>query len=147
MRVLTILLTLPLLLACSGETAAPATADAAEVAKPVMLGGVDLNQPLRVIGTEPFWAVEITPDTLTYSGVERPEQVFLTPGADVQGTTAVYAVENEGESSIKVTVMATECSDGMSDRIYPLTAMVEIGDETLNGCGQSVAAMMAEPRP
>lgn len=147
MRVLAVLLTLPLFLACSGETAAPETADAVEVAAPVMLGSVDLNQPLRAIGTEPFWAVEITPATLTYSDVDRPEQAFPSPGPDIQGTTAVYAVENGGEPSMTVTLMTTECSDGMSDRIYPLTAMVEIGDETLNGCAQSVAAMMAEPRP
>lgn len=147
MRVLAVLLTLPLFLACSGETSAPETADAAEVAEPVMLGSVDLNQPLRAIGTEPFWAVEITPATLTYSGVDRPEQTLPSPGPDVQGTTAVYVVETEGEPSMTVTLMTTDCSDGMSDRIYPLTAMVEIGDETLNGCAQSVAAMMAEPRP
>ncbi|MBB5747347.1 COG3650 family protein [Brevundimonas variabilis] len=145
MRVLAVFLTLPLLLACSGETSAPGPAEA--VAEPVMLGGVDLNQPLRAIGTEPFWAVEITPAALTWSGVERPELTVANPGPDVQGTTAVYAVEAAAGASMTVTLMATECSDGMSDRLYPLTATVEIGDETLNGCAQSVSALAVEPRP
>ena len=34
-------------------------------AEPRALAGVDLDQPLRVLGTEPFWAVEITPAGLT----------------------------------------------------------------------------------
>ena len=147
MRILAVLLVLPLFLACSGETSAPGASAETEAAEPVMLGDVDLNQPLRAIGTEPFWAVEITPATLTYRGVDRPEQAFDSPDPDVQGTTAVYEVENEGGATMTITLMTTECSDGMSDRIYPLTAMVEIGDEALNGCAQSVAAMMAEPRP
>ena len=40
------------------------------------------------------------------------------------------------------TLIATECSDGMSDRIYPLTARVVIGEETLQGCAASTAAIM-----
>ena len=30
-------------------------------AEPRALAGVDLDQPVHVLGTEPFWAVEITP--------------------------------------------------------------------------------------
>ena len=147
MRTLVVLLTLPLLVACSGQTSAPASSEDADAAEPLMLGSIDLNQPLRAIGTEPFWAVEMTPANLTYSGVDRPEQAFPNPGPDIQGTTAVYAVEIAGGSSMTVTLMTTECSDGMSDRLYPLTATVEVGDETFNGCAQSVAALAAEPRP
>ena len=46
------------LTACSQPTAEKAPAAAAEART---LAGVDLDQPLRVLGTEPFWAVEITP--------------------------------------------------------------------------------------
>jgi uncharacterized membrane protein len=31
----------------------------------------------------------------------------------------------------------------MSDRLYPLTARVRIGEETLTGCAASVAAIMS----
>lgn len=147
MRVLAILLTLPLFLACSGETSAPAAPAEVEAAEPIMLGGIDLNQPLRALGTEPFWGLDITPATLTYTGVDRPEQAVPNPGPEVMGTTAVYEAMVEGASAMTVTLMATECSDGMSDRVYPLTATVEIAEETLNGCAQSVAALNAEPRP
>ncbi len=109
-----------------------------EPAEPAVLGGVDLGQPLRALGTEPFWAVEITPDTLTYSGVDRPERRASHTGPTVQGTTAVYTGA-VGDDALVVTLMATECSDGMSDRTYPLAARVEVGGETLIGCAASLA--------
>ena len=133
--------------ACS--PAPETTAEAAPTAAPapIILGGVDLSQPLRALGTEPFWGVAITPEALVYSGVDRPEQRASNPGPEVQGTTAVYATATDTGAAMVVTIIATECSDGMSDRVYPLTARVELGEETLNGCAQSAAALDAEPRP
>ena len=144
--------------ACSPSAETPPEAAPTAPADPIMLGGVDLNQPLRALGTEPFWGVAITPEALVYSGVDRPEQRASNPGPEVQGTTAVYtatldqgsgssSAERDSPSIMVVTIIATECSDGMSDRVYPLTARVELGEETLNGCAQSAAALDAEPRP
>lgn len=110
-------------------------------AQPRTLAGVDLDQPLRVLGTEPFWTVEITPTGLTYSGVDRPEQKAANPGPTLQGTVAVWTTATEAQTPLVVTLMATDCSDGMSDRTYPLTAKVEIGGESLTGCAAAVAAI------
>ncbi len=52
----------------------------------------------------------------------------------VQGTTAVFTVTTDKNNALVVTLIDTDCSDGMSDRLYPLTAKVEIGGETLSGC-------------
>lgn len=148
-----VILVLPFgLAACSpsGDTPAETPPVAAE---PVMLGGVDLNRPVRALGTEPFWGVEITPQALVYSGVDRAERRASNPGPLVQGTTAVYAAmidngaERDGPGMMVVTLIATECSDGMSDRTYPLTARVELGEETLNGCAAPTAAVTARPAP
>lgn len=147
MRALALVLALPLLFACSGEASAPEATAPSEATEPVMLAGVDLNQPVRAVGTEPFWGLDITVDALTYSGVDRTEQTAPNPGPQVQGTTAVYAAETAKGTTLTVTLIATECSDGMSDRMYPLTARIEIGDETLNGCAQSAAVLTAEPKP
>ncbi len=116
-------------------------------AEPAVLAGVDLNQPLRALGTEPFWGVDISPDGLVYSGVDSPELRAANPGPTVQGTTAVYASATEDGTALVVTLMATECSDGMSDRTYPLTARVELGGQTLNGCAATQAFLNSEPRP
>ena len=123
--------------ACSDatvETPAPA-----QPAEPAVLGGVDLNRPLRALGTEPFWGVDITPDGLVYTAVDSPEIRAANPGPTVQGTTAVYASATEDGTALVVTLIATECSDGMSDRTYPLTARVELGGQTLNGCAADYA--------
>jgi uncharacterized membrane protein len=124
------------------EVTAPAPAP-----EPTTLGGVDLAQPLRAIGTEPFWSVEITPDALAYSAVDSSGMRADNPGPTIQGTTAVYAAAGSDGTALVVTLIATECSDGMSDRVYPLTARVEVGPQTLNGCAASVAFLNSEPRP
>ena len=127
--------------ACSDESAPIETPPPAAV----VLNGVDLSQPLRALGTEPFWAVAINPDALVYSGVDRPEQRAPNSGPQVIGTTAVYAGTTDAGQPIEVTLMATDCSDGMSDRTYPLTARVVIGTETLSGCAATAAALTAAP--
>jgi len=134
--------------ACSEPTEPTAAAPPAATA-PVVLGGVDLNQPLRALGTEPFWGVDITPQALVYSGLDRPEQRLTNPGATVQGTTAIYAGTTDKGSALELTLIATECSDGMSDRTYPLTVKLVIGPatapETLNGCAIPTALLATTP--
>ena len=132
------------LTACSQPTAEKAPAAAAEART---LAGVDLDQPLRVLGTEPFWAVEITPAGLTYSGIDRPEQKAANPGPALQGTVAVWTTETEAKAALVVTLTATDCSDGMSDRTYPLTAKVEIGDDELTGCAAPASMLTTQPAP
>ena len=104
----------PLVLALAACTQAeePAAPPAPPEPAPV-LGGVDLAQPVRALGTEPFWSVELT------------------------GTEMADGVE------LRVTLVATECSDGMSDRTYPLTAMVKVGEQELAGCAAASAAIMS----
>ncbi len=142
-----VLLAAPLVLlvaACSQGTTEKAEAPA-DAPTPVSLGGVDLGQPLRALGTEPFWSVEITKDAMVYTGVDREEQRAANPQPVVQGTTAVYTAATEDGAEMVVTLIATECSDGMSDRIYPLTARVEMGEVSLNGCAASQAFLNSQP--
>jgi len=109
------------------------------------VGGVDLAQPARALGTEPFWSVEITPEALVYSGVDRPEQRLANPGAKVSGSTAVIAAKDAAGEPLVVTLTAGECSDGMSDGVYPLNAEVKVGAETLKGCAASEAFFRTAP--
>lgn len=134
------------LAACSQGTSEP-SAPPADAAPPAVLAGVDLNQPLRAVGTEPFWGLEVTPQTLSWSGVDQPARTAANPGAALQGTTAIYRTETSDKTLLVVTLIATECSDGMSDRTYPLTARVELGDQSFNGCAASQAFFDAAPKP
>ena len=80
---------------------------------------------------------------MVLEGVDQPEQRAPNRGVTVQGTVATFTTTTNQNQPLNVSLMATECSDGMSDRTYPLTARVEIGDQTLNGCAASTAAIMA----
>jgi uncharacterized membrane protein len=140
------LLTILAALAACSDPAPPAEPPAPAPTAAV-LGGVDLSQPVRAIGAEPFWSVEITPETLAYSAVDSAGLRAANPGPTIQGTTAVYAAAASDGTALVVTLIATECSDGMSDRTYPLTARVEVGQQTLNGCAASVAFLGSAPQP
>jgi len=128
------------LAACSQPADAPAAPEPAPEPGPV-LAGVDLSQPLLARGNEPFWAVELTGSELVYSGADRPEQRAPQNPPVVQGTMAVWESTTGAGAPIKVTLTATDCSDGMSEVSYPLTALVEIGDEPLMGCAATVSAL------
>jgi uncharacterized membrane protein len=116
-------------------------------AGPIVLGGVELSQPLRAMGTEPFWGVEIKPDELVYSGVDRPAMMMANPGPSLRDGNVVIAARDTDGQAFTVTLRETECSDGMSDRVYPLEAEILYKGETLKGCANSQAALDALPKP
>ena len=126
--------------ACSNPEPAAAPAEPAAPGAAV-LGGVDLTQPLRALGTEPFWSVELTADRLAYDSPEGGETTASRPDMVLQGTVAGFEGVTDKGSTLSLTLTATECSDGMSDRTYPLTAIVKLGDRTLTGCAASSAAL------
>ncbi|WP_262422245.1 hypothetical protein [Brevundimonas denitrificans] len=75
-----------------------------------------LTEPLRALGTEPFWAVNIDGDGLVYSGVDRPEERAPNAGPQMAGTTAMWSGQTDQGRVLSVTLIETPCSDGMSDR-------------------------------
>jgi uncharacterized membrane protein len=132
-----------LALAACSPSEEPDQPDAPSEQPAPVLGGVDLGQPVRALGTEPFWNVELTGTEMVYTAADAPEQRAPQPGPVVQRTTATYEAETADGTDLRVTLIATECSDGMSDRTYPLTAMVKVGDVDLTGCAASTAAVMS----
>lgn len=111
---------------------------------PPVLGGVDLAQPVRALGTEPFWSVELAGTEMVYTPLDPQARAHAPqPNPVVQGTTATYETETADGTALRVILVATECSDGMSDRTFPLTAMVKLGDLDLTGCAASAAAVMS----
>ena len=130
--------------ACDREPAphAPAAAPAEPSHR---LAGVDLGQPVKAVGNEPFWSVMLDGTTMTYGGLDRPEQRAPQPAPRIQGTIATFTGQTASRKALKVTLIATECSDGMSDRTYPLVARVEVGDETLTGCAAANASFTTAP--
>lgn len=94
---------------------------------------------LDVLGTEPFWGLQIRETQISFSTPE-PSDSAAGPnkGGVMQGDTAVWE-SVLGDKPLKVALTQGECSDGMSDLKYPLTAEVTVGDKTYKGCAVKTA--------
>jgi uncharacterized membrane protein len=108
-----------------------------------VLGGVDLGSPVRLIGTEPFWGVDIDQNGLKFTGVDRVDRQAPPVAPVVEGSGAVWNARVGDGASLVVSLSVKACSDGMSDRVYPLEAEVRLGEETLRGCADNLAKIMS----
>jgi uncharacterized membrane protein len=122
-----------ILTACSAESPRPPT-DSSAVAPIDSMITVLTAEPLRVLGTEPFWALDvdsaglrfITPDDT--SGIRFPPVVPISVG-----DTVIWAGQAE-RAAIEARIWPDKCSDGMSDREYPYAARVTVAGTTYRGC-------------
>lgn len=110
------------------------------------LGGVDLGKPVRALGTEPFWGVEVSLDAIVFTGVDRADFQAEGPVLRMAGAGAVFSAKDAAGAEIILTLKPDKCSDGMSDFVYPLSAEVKVGGETLVGCAASQTVMGERPR-
>ena len=95
--------------------------------------GIGEDAVLIVNGTEPFWGARIANGTLNYSTPENidGQEIAVTRFAGRGGLS--FSGELDGEA-LDLAVTPGECNDGMSDRIYPFTATMQIGSRQLMGC-------------
>ena len=93
--------------------------------------------------------VEFHPFAMVFDPQWTPRHDYFAEGLRLPTLDRILAVFGITiyETPLNVMLIATECSDGMSDRVYPLTARVEIGDDTLTGCAASKSAIMVQPAP
>lgn len=93
---------------------------------------------ITAVGTEPFWDLEVGPSEDGY------EANFSS--ADTQDSTRFAVTRFAGNNGLgfsgewrdgvfSLALTPGDCSDGMSDRSYPYTATVLLGEVTLYGCG------------
>lgn len=121
---------LALLAGCGTGPESPVPGDA-EDTQP--FSGVGEDEAIQLTGTEPFWGGDVNGGTLTYSTPEYPDGLAI-PVERFAGRGGVsFSGELAGEN-LDLTVTPGTCSDGMSDRSYPFTATLLIGDEQRNGC-------------
>ncbi len=112
------------------------TGDISRDAQP--FDGIAESASITTLGTEPFWGVDIEPEgdgyTARYSSPENLEGTTF-PVTRFAGNNGIsFSGERDGEA-VLIALTPGECSDAMSDRTYPYTATVSIGDGTLRGCG------------
>ena len=97
-------------------------------------GGADPSEIISFAGTEPFWGGRLEGGTLTYT---TPENIDGTAIAIERfaGNHGLGLSGKLGEEAFDMTVTPGECSDGMSDRVYPLTVTLSIDGDVREGCG------------
>lgn len=109
--------------ACSGEV----PGDVAQY------NGIDQSEVITALGTEPFWSATVTGPRMTYSTPDNidgaPIEVTRFAGNGGLGFTGTL----EG-AALQMAVTPGQCTDGMSDRLYPFTVTLLIGDAQLEGC-------------
>ena len=125
------LLGLMALSACNAGGAAGVPGDA-EDAQPFAQIGPD--ERVQFTGTEPFWGGSVTGSALTYSTPEVPDgtviEVTRFAGRGGLSWTGIL-----GGQRFALAITPGECSDGMSDRTYPLVATLAVEGQQRSGCG------------
>ena len=115
------LLALPLILAAAGCMMAlpppPLT--------PNPPGGV-----YRALGTEPFWGLTIDASQMVFTQPDAQPVAQPTPRVIVGFAGEIYQTPR-----IRVNIVHAQCSDGMSDRVYPDKVQVDVDGRRFEGCG------------
>ncbi|NVE95937.1 hypothetical protein HUO12_13615 [Altererythrobacter sp. JGD-16] len=113
------------LAACGNEEERPGEVDS--------FSGIGDNEVISVLGTEPFWSMEIKQGTLLYTTPQNLEGEVATVSRFAGNNGLGFAGELM-EQPLAVAITPGKCSDTMSDRTYPFTATVTVGGEQRNGC-------------
>jgi len=124
---------------------APLPGDSTNLAAPIDSSPkVSTAEPLRALGTEPFWALDIDSTGVHFKTPADTTGTRFPPNAPipVAGDTLVWMGETES-TAIHVRIWPERCSDGMSDRVYPYTAIVRVAGTDYRGCADRKRAIVA----
>ncbi len=89
-----------------------------------------VGAPYKAVGTEPFWALQITGSQMTFQPVEGAATVATIASARPSFNGWRYSSD-----TVSVDVTFTQCNDGMSDIVYKDTVTVLVGTTEYRGCG------------
>ena len=124
--------------ACAKETPKPATQPAPQPAGACLTQDgkpVPANR-IRAVGTEPFWGARIEGRCVTYSHPE--DQNGTRVWTKFGGTTSngSWTGSLGGHPFVLRTRPQADCSDGMSDKRYPIAVSLTVGGEQRTGCAE-----------
>jgi uncharacterized membrane protein len=118
------------------ETAAGDAAVPGDTGETAPYSEIAEDEVLRFLGNEPFWGGDVSGGILTYKTPEDQDGTAI----EVERFAGRGGIAFSGElggADFEMTVTPLECSDGMSDRTYPFTVTLEIGEDKRNGCAWS----------
>lgn len=92
----------------------------------------------RALGTEPFWHLDLTPTGLRFTTPEDTLGIVTPPVTPrLEGDTTRWTGKTE-RTAFDVRIWPGSCSDGMSDRVWPAAALVQIDGRTWRGCAEAL---------
>jgi uncharacterized membrane protein len=93
---------------------------------------------LRALGTEPFWAAEVEGRCVTYKTPEDQQgtRVWTHFREGPEGQVWKGALNGQEFQLVVKPAGPQGCSDGMSDKTYPLDVVLRVEGETRNGCAE-----------
>jgi uncharacterized membrane protein len=86
--------------------------------------------PYHAVGTEPFWNLLIDERNLTFAQPDAQPITQPTPQVIHGVAGEIYQTPR-----IHANIVHAQCSDGMSDRVYPDKVQVTVDGRQFNGCG------------
>jgi len=96
---------------------------------------------LECFGTEPFWSLSTdAKGFLSLNDLRSDTKKFYskTTMKSAEGTTGTFAFQIEAKdmlnNTLKLNIVQASCNDGMSDDVYPYTALVDVDGGILFGC-------------
>lgn len=93
--------------------------------------------PFRASGTEPFWSLTATRDSLRLETPDTPPVERALPPAESAQDTLVFR-----DTDLVATLQNKPCRNAMTGMLYPVTVSVASAGKTLQGCGGDPAALL-----
>ncbi len=127
-----------LLAGCQGD-------DAAEHAvKTRPFSDIAPSEAIYFVGTEPFWSGQIEGAQLRFTTPEHPEGTVISVSRFAGNHGLGFSGALAGQP-FDLTITPGVCSDEMSDKVYPLTSTLRLGEDIREGCAWSDAHPAALP--
>jgi len=110
--------------------------------------GIDADTAITLTGTEPFWSLTIAAASngahlVRYTDPSEIDGRIIRATRFAGNNGIGFSGEWEGKT-VQIAITPGECSDGMSESVFPFAATVAWGEDTLLGCGYTEAAPVAE---
>jgi len=132
-----------LLLAACGS-GGPGAALPGDAGSTEPFSGIAVDETLHVTGTEPFWGGEARRDRVTYTTPDDPKGATIAVERFAGRNGVSFSGSLQGQDFV-MAVSPGQCSDGMSDRIYPFHVVLKALAETREGCAWSNAHPFTPP--
>jgi uncharacterized membrane protein len=96
-------------------------------------------EEFNIVGAEPFWNVKVGKKGIVYSPMDGKARTFpyVAPIA-AQGRTleSVRVYRLQGNNNLLILKKVDHCGDTMSDKQYPYSATLILGNTVFDGCAE-----------